>query len=133
MTIELISNKRKTSGNYTFLRNTFNVGDNREYQLIEDVICEGNKDFIEFFDDYKEVSTNYTVTANDSSSDLPEISYNKNKNCFTICCYSHGNMTPNEFEKFLKDQQKGLEVASFLTRSFCANPTEEEEDDYETC
>lgn len=121
MTIELISNKRKTSGNYTFLRNTFNVGDNREYQLIEDVICEGNKDFIEFFDDYKEVSTNYTVTANDSSSDLPEISYNKNKNCFTICCYSHGNMTPDEFEKFLKDQQKGLEVASFLTRAFCSN------------
>lgn len=123
MTNELISAKRITNGNFTFLRSTLLVGDNKEYKVIEDVIYENNKELL----------VNYTVTANDQNSDLPEISYNRNKNCFTICCYSHGNMTPDEFEKFLKNQQKGLEVASFLTRSFCINPTEEEEDDYETC
>ena len=88
MTHELINTERKTGGNFTFLRSTILVGDNREYQVIEDVTYEGNKEFF--------------------------VSY-------TVCCYSHGNMTPNEFEKFLKDQQKGLEVASFLTRAFCSN------------
>lgn len=111
MTHELINTERKTGGNFTFLRSTILVGDNREYQVIEDVTYEGNKEFF----------VNYTVTAQDRNSDLPEINYNRDKNCFTVCCYSHGNMTPNEFEKYLKDQQKGLEVASFLTRAFCLN------------
>lgn len=122
MTIELISNKRKTSGNYTFLRNIFNIGDNKEYQVIKDVTYEGNK----------ELFISYTVTAKDLSADLPEISYNRNKNCFTICCWYRSDLTPNEFEKYLKAQQKGLELAKFLTQKFCINPTEEEEDDYET-
>ena len=123
MTYELINTERKTGGNFTFLRNTLIFGDNKEYQVIEDVTYEGNKEFF----------VNYTVTANDQNSDLPEINYNRDKNCFTVCCYSHGNMTPDEFEKFIKDQQKGLELAKFLTQVFCINPTEEEEDDYETC
>lgn len=124
MTNELINTERKTGGNFTFLRNTLIFGDNKEYQVIEGITYEGNKvDFV-----------NYTVTSNYHNSDLPEINYNRDKNCFTVCCYSsHGNMTPDEFEKFIEDQQKGLELAKFLTQVFCINPTEEEEDDYETC
>lgn len=120
---KLVSTERKTGGNFTFFRNILLFGDNKEYQVIEDITREGNKTFF----------VNYTVTSNYQSSYLPEINYNRNKNCFTVCCYSHGNMTPDEFEKFLKDQQKGLELAKFLTQVFCINPTEEEEDDYETC
>lgn len=111
MTNELISSKRITNGDFTFLRSTLLVGDNKEYKVIEDVIYENNK----------ELFVNYTVTSNYQNSYLPEINYNRNKNCFTICCYSHGNMTPDEFKKFVKDQQKGLEVASFLTQMFCNN------------
>lgn len=120
---KLVNTERKTGGNFTFFRNILLFGDDKEYQVIEDITREGNKvDFV-----------NYTVTSNYQSSYLPEINYNRNKNCFTVCCYSHGNMTPDEFEKFIKDQQKGLELAKFLTQVFCINPTEEEEDDYETC
>lgn len=39
----------------------------------------------------------------------------------------------NKEYQVIKDQQKGLELAKFLTQKFCINPTEEEEDDYETC
>lgn len=123
MTYELISSNRKTDGNFTFLRSILLVGDNKEYKVIEDVTYEGSK----------ELFVNYTVTANDQNSYLPEINYNGDKNCFTICCHSYGNMAPDEFEKFIKAQQQGLEVVNFLTRAFCINPTEEEEDDYETC
>lgn len=122
MTNELISSNRKTGGNFTFLRNILLVGDNKEYKVIEDVTYEGNKEFF----------VNYTVTDNDQNSYLPEINYNGDKNCFTICCYSHGDMTPYEFEKFLKDQQKGLAVANFLTQTFCINSIKAEENDYET-
>lgn len=119
---KLVNTERKTGGNFTFFRNTLLFGDNKEYQVIEDITREGNKvDFV-----------SYTVTSNYQNSYLPEINYNRNKNCFTVCCYSHGNMTPDEFEKFIEDQQKGLELAKFLTQVFCINPTEEEEDDYET-
>lgn len=123
MTNELVNTERKIGGEFTFLRNILLVGDDKEYQVIEDVTYKGNKKFF----------VNYTVTSNYQNSDLPEINYDRRKNCFTVCCYSHGNMTPDEFEKFLKDQQKGLELAKFLTQVFCVNPTEEEEDDYETC
>lgn len=119
---KLVNTERKTGGNFTFFRNILLFGDDKEYQVIEDITREGNKTFF----------VNYTVTANYQSSYLPEINYNRNKNCFTVCCYSHGNMTPDEFEKFIEDQQKGLELAKFLTQVFCINPTEEEEDDYET-
>ena len=119
---KLVNTERKTGGNFTFFRNILLFGDNKEYQVIEDITREGNKTFF----------VNYTVTSNYQSSYLPEINYNRNKNCFTVCCYSHGNMTPDEFEKFIEDQQKGLELAKFLTQVFCINPTEEEEDDYET-
>ena len=122
MTNELINTKRKTGGNFTFLRNILLVGDNKEYTVIEDVTYEGSK----------ELFVNYTVTANDQNSYLPEINYNGDKNCFTICGSSYGNMAPDEFKKFIKAQQKGLAVAEFLNRAFCINPTEEEEDDYET-
>ena len=118
-----VNTERKTGGNFTFFRNILLFGDNKEYKVIEDITREGNKTFF----------VNYTVTSNYQNSYLPEINYNRNKNCFTVCCYSHGNMTPDEFEKFIKDQQKGLELAKFLTQVFCINPTEEEEDDYETC
>lgn len=119
---KLVNTERKTGGNFTFFRNILLFGDNKEYQVIEDITREGNKTFF----------VNYTVTSNYQSFYLPEINYNRNKNCFTVCCYSHGNMTPDEFEKFIEDQQKGLELAKFLTQVFCINPTEEEEDDYET-
>lgn len=119
---KLVNTERKTGGNFTFFRNILLFGDDKEYQVIEDITHEGNKTFF----------VNYTVTSNYQSSYLPEINYNRNKNCFTVCCYSHGNMTPDEFEKFIEDQQKGLELAKFLTQVFCINPTEEEEDDYET-
>lgn len=122
MTNKLISSNRKVDGNFTFLRNIILVGDDKEYQVIEEVTYEGNK----------ELFVNYTVTSNYQNSYLPEISYNSNKNCFTICCYSHGYMTPYEFEKFLKDQQKGLAVANFLTQTFCINSIKAEEDDHET-
>lgn len=115
MTHELINTKRKTGGNFTFLRNILLVGDDKEYQVIEDITYEGNKEYF----------VSYTVTSNYQNSYLPEINYDRNKNCFTICSYSHGNMTPNEFEKFLKAQQKGLDVAKFLTQAFCIHPTEE--------
>lgn len=120
---KLVNTERKTGGNFTFFRNILLFGDDKEYQVIEDITREGNKTFF----------VNYTVTSNYQSSYLPEINYDRNKNCFTVCCYSHGNMTPDEFEKFIKDQQKGLELAKFLTQVFCINPTDEEEDDYETC
>ena len=120
---KLVNTERKTGGNFTFFRNILLFGDSKEYQVIEDITREGNKVYF----------VNYTVTSNYQNSDLPEINYDRRKNCFTVCCYSHGNMTPDEFEKFLKDQQKGLELAKFLTQVFCVNPTEEEEDDYETC
>lgn len=120
---KLVNTERKTGGKFTFFRNILLFGDDKEYQVIEDITREGNK--VHF--------VNYTVTSNYQNSDLPEINYDRRKNCFTVCCYSHGNMTPDEFEKFLKDQQKGLELAKFLTQVFCVNPTEEEEDDYETC
>lgn len=120
---KLVNTERKTGSNFIFFRNILLFGDDKEYQVIEDITREGNKvDFV-----------NYTVTSNYQNSDLPEINYDRRKNCFTVCCYSHGNMTPDEFEKFIKDQQKGLELAKFLTQVFCINPTEEEEDDYETC
>lgn len=120
---KLVNTERKTGGNFTFFRNILLFGDDKEYQVIEDITREGNKvDFV-----------NYTVTSNYQNSDLPEINYDRRKNCFTVCCYSYGNMTPDEFEKFIKDQQKGLELAKFLTKVFCINPTDEEEDDYETC
>lgn len=119
---KLVNTERKTGGNFTFFRNILLFGDDKEYQVIEDITREGNKTFF----------VNYTVTSNYQSSYLPEINYDRNKNCFTVC-YSHGNMTPDEFEKFIKDQQKGLELAKFLTQVFCINPTDEEEDDYETC
>lgn len=121
MTHELISSNRKTGGNFTFLRSILLVGDNKEYKVIEDVTYEGNKEFF----------VNYTVTANDQNSYLPEINYNGDKNCFTICCYSHGNMTPDEFEKFIKAQQQGLAVANFLTQMLCINNTKED-DSHET-
>lgn len=120
---KLINTERKTSGNFTFLHSILLFGDDKEYQVIEDITREGNKTFF----------VNYTVTSNYQNSYLPEINCDRRKNCFTVCCYSHGNMTPDEFEKFIKDQQKGLELAKFLTQVFCVNPTEEEEDDYETC
>lgn len=120
---KLVNTERKTGDKFTFFRNILLFGDDKEYQVIEDITREGNK--VHF--------VNYTVTSNYQNSDLPEINYDRRKNCFTVCCYSHGNMTPDEFEKFLKDQQKGLELAKFLTQVFCVNPTEEEEDDYETC
>lgn len=120
---KLVNTERKTGGNFTFFRNILLFGDNKEYQVIEDITREGNKTFF----------VNYTVTSNYQNSYLPEINYSRSKNCFTVCCYSHGNMTPDEFEKFIEDQQKGLELAKFLTQVFCINPTEEEEDDYETC
>lgn len=120
---KLVNTERKTGGKFTFFRNILLFGDDKEYQVIEDITREGNKVYF----------VNYTVTSNYQNSDLPEINYDRRKNCFTVCCYSHGNMTPDEFEKFLKDQQKGLELAKFLTQIFCVNPTEEEEDDYETC
>lgn len=119
---KLVNTERKTGGKFTFFRNILLFGDDKEYQVIEDITREGNKVYF----------VNYTVTSNYQNSDLPEINYDRRKNCFTVCCYSHGNMTPDEFEKFLKDQQKGLELAKFLTQRFCVNPTEEEEDDYET-
>lgn len=119
---KLVNTERKIGGNFTFFRNILLFGDDKEYQVIEDITREGNKTFF----------VNYTVTSNYQSYYLPEINYNRNKNCFTVCCYSHGNMTPDEFEKFIEDQQKGLELAKFLTQVFCINPTEEEEDDYET-
>lgn len=109
MTNELISSNRKTGGN-------------KEYTVIEDVTYEGNK----------ELFVNYTVTANDQNSYFPEINYNGDKNCFTICCSSYGNMTPDEFKKFIKAQQQGLAVAEFLTRAFCINHTQED-DSHETC
>lgn len=96
-----------------------NHNDDAYTNAIKDITYEGNK--VHFVD--------YTVTSNYQNSYLPEINYNRNKNCFTVCCYSHGNMTPDEFEKFLKAQQQGLELAKFLTQVFCVNPTEEEEDD----
>lgn len=108
---KLVNTERKTGGNFTFLRNILLVGDDKEYQVIEDITYEGNK----------ELFVNYTVTAQDHNSDLPEIVYDKSKNRFTICCWYRSNMTPNEFEKYLKDQQKGLEVAEFLTQEFCSN------------
>lgn len=120
---KLVNTERKTDGNFTFFRNILLFGDNKEYQVIEDITREGNKTFF----------VNYTVTSNYQNSYLPEINYSRSKNCFTVCYYSHGNMTPDEFEKFIKDQQKGLELAKFLTQVFCINPTEEEKDDYETC
>lgn len=120
---KLVNTERKTGGNFTFFRNILLFGDDKEYQVIEDITREGNKTFF----------VNYTVTSNYQNYYLPEINYDRRKNCFTVCCYSHGNMTPDEFEKFIKDQQKGLELAKFLTQVFCINPTEEEEDDYETC
>lgn len=119
---ELINTERKTDGNFTFLRSILLVGDDKEYQVIEDVIYEGNKEFF----------VSYTVTSNYQNSYIPEINYDRNKNCFTICCYSHGYMTPDEFEKFIKAQQKGLAVAEFLTREFCINHTKED-DSHETC
>ena len=122
---KLVNTERKTDGNFTFFRNILLFGDDKEYQVIEDITREGNKTFF----------VNYTVTSNYQNSYLPEINYDRIKNCFTICCYSHGNMTPDEFEKFLKAQQQGLELAKFLTQVFCINtpePLEEEEDDYET-
>ena len=122
MTNELISSNRKTGGNFTFLRSILLVGDDKEYQVIEDVTYEGNKEFF----------VNYTVTANDQNSYLPEINYNGDKNCFTICGHSYGNMAPDEFEKFIKAQQQGLAVAEFLTREFCINHTKEEDDSHET-
>lgn len=109
MTNELISAKRTTNGDFTFLRNILFVGDDKEYQVIEDVTYKGNKEFF----------VSYTVISNYQNSYLPEINYNRDKNCFTICCYSHGSMTPDEFEKFIKAQQQGLAVASFLTQTFC--------------
>lgn len=120
---KLVNTERKIGGKFTFFRNILLFGDDKEYQVIEDITREGNKTFF----------VNYTVTSNYQSFYLPEINYDRRKNCFTVCCYSHGNMTPDEFEKFIKDQQKGLELAKFLTQVFCINPTEEEEDDYETC
>lgn len=122
MTNELISSNRKTDGNFTFLRSILLVGDNKEYKVIEDVTYEGSK----------ELFVNYTVTANDQNSYLPEINYNGDKNCFTICGHSYGNMAPDEFEKFIEAQQKGLAVAEFLTRAFCINHTKED-DSHETC
>lgn len=122
MTNELISSNRKTGGNFTFLRNIILVGDDKEYNVIEDITYEGNKALF----------VNYTVTANDQNSYLPEINYNGDKNCFTICCHSYGNMAPDEFEKFIKAQQQGLAVAEFLTRAFCINHTKEEDDSHET-
>lgn len=122
MTNELISTKRITDGNFTLLRHTIFVGDNKEYKVTEDVTFEDNKEF----------SVNYIVTANDQNSYLPEINYNGDKNCFTICCHSYDNMAPDEFEKFIKAQQQGLAIAELLTQAFCINSTEEEEDDYET-
>lgn len=119
---KLVNTESKASGKFTFFRNILLFGDDKEYQVIEDIIREGNKVYF----------VNYTVTSNYQNSDLPEINYDRRKNCFTVYCYSHGNMTPDEFEKFLKDQQKGLELAKFLTQIFCVNPTEEEENDYET-
>lgn len=119
---KLVNTESKASGKFTFFRNILLFGDDKEYQVIEDITREGNKVYF----------VNYTVTSNYQNSDLPEINYDRRKNCFTVCCYSHGNMTPDEFEKFLKDQQKGLELAKFLTQIFCVNPTEEEENDYET-
>lgn len=108
---KLVNTERKTGGNFTFLRNTLLVGDNKEYQVIEDVTYEGNKEYF----------VSYTVTAQDHNSYLPEINYDRNKNCFTICSYSYGNITPDEFERYLKAQQKGLDVAKFLTQAFCSN------------
>lgn len=122
MTNELINTERKVDGKFTFLRNIILVGDDKEYQVIEDVIYEGSK----------ELFVNYTVTAKDLSADFPEISYNRNKNCFTICCWYRSDLTPNEFEKYLKTQQQGLAVAEFLTREFCINHTKEEDDNHET-
>lgn len=113
MTNELISSNRKIDGNFTFLRSILLVGDNKEYKVINDVTYEGNK----------ELFVNYTVTANDQNSYLPEINYNGDKNCFTICGHSYGNMAPDEFEKFIKAQQQGLAVVEFLTRAFCINHT----------
>ena len=120
---KLVNTERKTGGNFIFFRNILLFGDNKEYQVIEDITREGNKTSF----------VSYTVTSNYQNSYLPEINYDRIKNCFTVCCYSHSNMTPDEFEKFIKDQHKGLELAKFLTQVFCINPTEEEEDDYETC
>lgn len=108
MTHELINIERKTGGNFTFLNTIFDVGDNREYRVIETIVYEGDK----------KVFVDYTV--NTQNSDLPEINYNHDKDCFAITAsYTPNNMTPDEFKKFLEDQQKGLEVASFLTRAFC--------------
>lgn len=104
MTHELISSNYKTGGNFAFLRNISFVGDNKEYKVIEDVTYEDNKEFF----------VNYTVTANAQNSYLPDINYNGDKNCFTICCHSYGDMTPDEFEKFIKAQQQGLEVMNLL-------------------
>lgn len=103
---KLISSNRKTGGKFTFFRNILLFGDNKEYKVIEDVTYEGNKVYL----------VNYTVTSNYQNSYLPEISYNGDKNCFTICDHSYGNMTPDEFEKFIKAQQQGLELAKFLTQ-----------------
>lgn len=109
MTNKLISAKRTTNGDFTFLRSILFVGDNKEYQVIENITYEGNKVFF----------VDYTVTSNYQNSDLPEITHNRDKNCFTVYCCSHGDKTPDEFEKFIKAQQQGLAVASFLTQTFC--------------
>lgn len=109
MTNKLVNTERKIGGEFTFLRNILLVGNDKEYQVIEDVTYKSNKKFF----------VNYTVTSNYQNSYLPEINYNRDKNCFTICCYSHGNMTPDEFKKFIKAQQQGLAVANFLTQTFC--------------
>lgn len=118
MTLSTITNTRKTYGSCIFIRNVYSV--DHMYRITEEIIYEGDK---RSFLEYNIMTYGYCY--------LPEINYNSNKNCFTICCYSHGNMTPDEFEKFIKAQQQGLAVASFLTQTFCTNHTKED-DSHET-
>lgn len=41
---KLVNTERKTGGNFTFFRNILLFDDDKEYQVIEDVTYEGNKE-----------------------------------------------------------------------------------------
>lgn len=66
---KLVNTECKTGGNFIFFRNILLFGDNKEYQVIEDITREGNKTSF----------VSYTVTSNYQNSYLPEINYDRRK------------------------------------------------------
>lgn len=114
MTLSTIANYSKIDGNHIFIRNVYSV--DRAYRITEDITYGGNK---KSFLDYS------IMTYGDSY--LPQIIYHNNKNYFTIRTASYGDLTPDKFSEFVVAQQKGLDVAKFLTQTFCINPTEEDD------